>query len=231
MRSILPLLALVLLSGRLEAAAIQANTWYNVQSDLLNAVNGGTDDPTDPNDPNDVPMYFNPGNGPWTFTLIGNATLEFTDADFVGDSYRVFNNGAALNTNSGNNNYTGQSAPFDFGVNCGLDPTSCFNDTAFSNEVFTLAGGMGTNFSLSFTAVDNPLFSSNAFFRVVLGQGASFTSAMGGGTTTSGGGGPTTSGGGPTSPGGSNGEIPEPSTYALVGASLAWLAYSRRKIF
>jgi uncharacterized membrane protein YgcG len=217
MRIILPLLALVIVSGRLEAAAIQPAIWYNVQSLADNSVIGGVAGTG----------FSAPGASPWTFTLIGNATLEFTDADFVGDSYRVFNNGAALNTSPANSNFTGQSDPFNPATNCGLDPAACFADTRFSNEVFTLAGALGTNFSLTFTAVDNPLFGSNAFFRVVLGQGASFTSSMGG-TTTSGGG-TTTSGGGTTIGGGGGGEVPEPSTYALVGASLAWLAYARRK--
>jgi hypothetical protein len=207
MRTALALCAFVLGAANMDAAAIQSGIWYNVQAQPDNTVIGGVDS---------VPFYSAPGAGPWTFTLVGNGVLEFTDGGFSGESYRVFNFGNALNTNSNNTNFTGQGSPLP--NLCGPDPLDCFNNSDFANETFTLAGGVGTNFSLSFLAVDNPNFTSDAFFRVI----GTFTTPSG--TTTSGGEPPVDP---PTDP--PSGDVPEPSTYALVGSAIALLVWKRRK--
>lgn len=209
MRTALALCALAFGATHLQAAAIQSGIWYNVQSQPDNTVVGGVDSPGN---------YSAPGAGPWTFTLVGNGVLEFTDGGFSGDSYRMFNFGAALNTSPSNSNFTGQGNPLP--NLCGPDPLDCFNNSEFANETFTLVGGTGTNFSLSFLAVDNPNFTSDAFFRVI----GTFTTASG--TTTSGGGQPPVDP--PVDPP-TNGDVPEPSTYALVGSAIAWLAWKRKK--
>ncbi len=190
----------------MDAAAISAGIWYNVQGFSVGAVTNGT---------NGI-GFSDPGAGPWTFTLIGNGTLEFTDAGTSGDSYSVFNFGNPLNTSPTNGNFTGQ------GVippsNCGLDPLACFTNPDFSNETFTLAGGAGTNFSLSFNILDQ-FQGGDAFFRIT----GNLTTAAG--TTTSGGTPPVDP---PVDPP-ATGDVPEPSTYALVGSAIAWLAWKRKK--
>jgi hypothetical protein len=195
----------------MDAAAIQPDIWYNLQS-LLDpssgaiTIVGGVDDT----------LYDAPGPGPWTFTLVGNGFLDFTDAGISGESYRMFNFGAALNTSPTNSNFTGQGNILP--NNCGLDPMACFMDSNFANETFALAGGTGTAFSLSFAIEDNPnLFGSDAFFRVR----GTFTTPSG---STSGGGGTP-----PVDPPPSTGDVPEPSTYALVGSAMAALVLARKK--
>jgi hypothetical protein len=196
----------------MDAAAISAGIWYNVQSQFDNSVIGGVAEPG---------FYSAPGAGPWTFTLIGDGTLQFTDGGFSGDSYRVFNFGNPLNTSPSNTNFTGQGNPLP--NLCGPDPLDCFNNSEFANETFALAGGTGTNFSLSFLVVDNPSFGSDAFFRVI----GTFTTAAG--TTTGGGTPPVDPPIDPPVDPPTTGDVPEPSTYALVGSAIAWLAWKRKK--
>jgi hypothetical protein len=206
MRNVLAICALLLGAFRMDAAAIQAGIWYNIQGFATGPMSGGV---------NGV-GYSAPGAGPWTFTLIGNGTLEVTDAQTSGDSYTVFNFGNPLNTSPTNGNFTGQ------GVippsSCGLDPLACFLDSDFANETFALVGGTGTNFSLSFNLLD-VFQGGDAFFRV---NGTLTTPS---GTTTGGGTPPVDP---PVDPP-TGGEIPEPSTYALVGSAIAYLAWKRRK--
>lgn len=201
MRNTLALCALSFCALSLQAAPIEAGIWYNVQAFFPGPVTGGVSGTG----------FSAPGDGPWTFTLVGDGTLDFTDAGTSGDSYTVFNFGNALNTSPTNGNFTGQ------GVippsNCGLDPLACFLDSDFANETFALTGGTGTNFSLTFNMVDF-FQGGDAFFRI---NGTLTTPA---GTTTSGGEPPVDP---PT------GDVPEPATYALVGSAIAWLAWKRRK--
>ncbi len=205
MRNVLAICALAISAARMDAAAIEAGIWYNVQSFFPGPVTGGTSGPG----------FSAPGDSPWTFTLIGDGTLDFTDAGTSGESYSVFNFGNPLNTSPTNGNFTGQGLipP----SNCGLDPLACFLDSDFANESFTLSGGSGTNFSLSFNMVDF-FQGGDAFFRI---NGTLTTPS---GTTTGGGGPPVDP---PTDP--PSGDVPEPSTYALVGSAIAWLAWKRRK--
>lgn len=202
-KSILLLLLGAALTVPASATPIEANRWYSIVSDETNNTFPGS---------SNEPTFSTPGNPPWSFTLITPGILRFTDAQIAGEAYRIYN-GAILAANE-----IGYTGPRDrnFGANCLLDPTLCYEDAQnrFARLTLNLVAG---NYNLRITTEDNTLFSSAAFFRVegTLSTAPPTTTAP---TTTA----PSTTAPPTTSaPGGS--AVPEPATFALSGVAGALL--------
>jgi hypothetical protein len=202
-KSILLFLTCAALSAPAFATAIDANRWYSIVSNETNNTFPGS-----ANEPN----YFSPGNPPWSFTLLTPGILRFTDAQIAGEAYRIYN-GEAIEANE--IGYTGPRAR-DFGANCLLNPTECYQDpmNRFARLTLNLLAG---TYNLRITTEDNTLFSSAAFFRVegTFGTAPPSSSAPP----------PTTSAPPPTTsaPNGDPGAVPEPATFALTGVAAALL--------
>jgi hypothetical protein len=205
-KSILLLFLCAALSAPVFATAIDANRWYSIVSNETNNTFPGS--ASEPN-------YFSPGNPPWSFTLITPGILRFTDAQIAGEAYRIYNGDAIAANEIG---YTGPRAR-DFGANCLLDPTVCYQDSQNRFARLTLNLLAGT-YNLTITTEDNTLFSSAAFFRV----DGTFSSAPPPATSAPP---PTTSG-----PNGDPGAVPEPATFALTGvaAALLYCWKTRRRV-
>lgn len=196
MRSIILLLTLAAATVPLSATAIQAGNWYQFVSLLDNSVTNGAGDSQNPQ------RFLDPGASPWTFTLLSAGSLDVTDAQIIGDSYNILNNGAQLA-------FTGQSGVFDPANNCGLDPAACFTAVGFSHTTVQLGAG---SYSITLRAVDNPNFSSSGFLRV---NGTLGTNTGGG-----------SNGGGNT--GGGNSAVPEPGSLLLAAGALGVLILRKK---
>ncbi len=191
------LTALVSVAIPSSAAAIESNKWYSlsVLRDVA-ATNGPNSDPAG--------TYFDPGTGPWTFTLLTAGTLQVTDAEFNGDYLSVLDGGVAFSPNP-------QGPVFNPAANCGLDPAGCLANTDFWHLTVALTP---KTYSLSFIGLDVPLQQTTAFFRVLGTLAAPTDPGNGGG------------GNNPTDPG-TPGAVPEPTTYALCGLALLGLAWHK----
>lgn len=190
-----------------SAATFTSGTWYNILTtagvDADPGASGGTG----------VNSYLTPGALPWSFSLLSAGTLDVVDAQNPGDTYRVENIGAGnARTILG---VTTQGIAFAPNVSCGLDPQTCFDTPlqaatpVYSKATFALLAN--TAYSLQFIAIDSPLFSSNAFFRI--------NGSIDSGTPP-----PPPP---PPPPGGN--EVPEPATYAMTGAAFAALAWLKAR--
>ncbi len=154
-RSLILLLA-VALSLPLNAASFVSGTWYhiitNFNADATNGSSGGSGSNT----------YVDPGASPWSFSLLEAGTLEIVDAQNPGDTLRVEN--ILMDNSRASLGVTPQGSPFNPGVSCGLEPLSCLADNSFAQATIALTAN--TNYNLQFIAIDSPLFSSSAFFRI-----------------------------------------------------------------
>jgi hypothetical protein len=191
------LTALVSVAIPSSAAAIEANKWYSlsVLKDVP-ATNGANSSPAG--------TFFDPGTGPWTFTLLTAGTLQVTDAEFNGDYISVLDSGTAFTPNP-------QGPIFNPAANCGLDPAGCFANSDFWHLTVALTPKA---YSLTFVGLDVPLQQTTAFFRVLGTLAAPTDPGNGGG------------GNNPTDPG-TPGAVPEPTTYALCGLALLGLAWHK----
>jgi hypothetical protein len=147
---VLLLTALVCFAIPSSAAAIESNKWYSISvlRDVP-ATNGPNSDPAG--------TYFDPGTGPWTFTLLTAGTLQVTDAEFNGDYLSVLDGGVAFSPNP-------QGPVFNPTANCGFDPAGCLANTEFWHLTVALTP---KTYSLSFIGLDVPLQQTTAFFRVL----------------------------------------------------------------
>ncbi len=190
-RSLLLILALAAVLPS-SAATFTSGTWYHViTSDSAIAMRGS----------GGGALYADPGDPPWSFSLLSIGTLEFVDAQISGDTVEIYSGSIA---NAANRlGVTPQGGIFN-AANCGLTPLDCLANNNFARISIALVAN--TAYNLQFVAIDSPLQSSSGFFRIT-------------GTIDTG-----------TPPSGGN-QVPEPATYALAGtafAALAWLKARKR---
>jgi hypothetical protein len=199
------------LSLPLNAASFVAGTWYHVitnfNADATNGSTGGTG----------INAYVDPGAAPWSFSLLDAGTLEVVDGQNPGDTIRVEN--ILMDNSRVNLGVTPQGSPFNPGVNCGLEPETCLADNNFAR--ITVALTANTAYNLQFIAIDSPLFSSSAFFRITGTLATNDPPPPPPPPVDP----PPPADPPPAGPG----AIPEPSTYALSGGAIAALAYLRNR--